>query len=297
MVLSEAIERAMTESLGYLAGQLGWEVIDAPTHQSLIITGWDNSDETKQAIARYLVGLRVCAMDAALEIKALLENTEKDRAEVLANVLEIVGKDNSEDTRQKAMYKRKKRNPWIAEGVWHICLAVAHYSLPELHPSGEILALNYAHVIAEDHGLDVAAIYQSQGKVGLSLIESKAYRNNVNKAISDCVSYFREVNEGIKHALRIRQTVHIMRASLSEEVNHQISRSFWKKTRAYLPNPHYDASLGVDWTNSRPSLSGLKMNDADIEVILVPNAIVNFDHFFDEISEAMRVFAREIADV
>ncbi|MFW6116637.1 MAG: hypothetical protein ACOC6F_02825 [bacterium] len=297
MSLPEQIESAMRDAIDYLAEALTRETVETSTHRAMIVVGWNRDEATRRAIARYLVGLRACAMDAALNIKADLEDTEADRIEVLGNVIAVVGEDNSEDTEEKKEWKIRERNPWIAEGLWHLCLAVARHRQSDLHPPGAILALNYAHVITSDPGLDVAAIYRVEDLIGLSLVESKAHKNDVNKGMSEAVAYFREINEGKKHALRIRQTVQSMRASLPPDVNSLISASFWKRARAYLPNPHYDASLGVDWTNSRPSLPTLMADGVDIQVIVMPHPVQEYDEFFDRIAEEMRIFARSLVDV
>lgn len=293
MSLSEAIETAMRDTIQYLARVLTVVVLNARTHKTVIISGWNQDDTTRRTVARYLVGLRVSAIDAALNIRATLEDTEEDQAEVLANVVEIVGEDNdalSDDQKQD------ERNPWIAEGIWHLCLAVATQHRQQLHLPGNIIALNYAHVKAKDHGLDVAAIYETGALFGLSLVESKAYKDYPNRAINEAASFFREVNTG-KHRTRIRATVQIMRTSLPQDRQAQVSNSFWKRNRAYLPNPHYDASHVMDWTNTRPSFRSLELDNIGIEIIVMPHIIDDFDDFFDAISDEMRTFARELSNV
>lgn len=297
MSLPEQIELAMTDAIDYLAEALTWERVETSTHIAMIVVGWNRDEATRRAIAHYMVGLRACAMDTALNIKADLEDTQADRIEVLGNVIAVVGEDNSEDTEDKKEWKIRERNPWIAEGIWHLCMAVARYRQSDLHPPGAILALNYAHVITSDPGLDVAAIYQAEDLIGLSLVESKAHKEDVNRGMSEAVAYFREINDGQKHGLRIRQTVQTMRASLPPDLNSRISASFWKRARAYLPNPHYDASLGVDWTNSRPSLPRLMVDGVDIRVIVMPHPVQEYDEFFDRIAEEMRIFARSLVGV
>jgi len=295
MGLPERIEEAMTHAIQYLGGVLEWEILEAPTHRTVIVTGWNRGSLQRQAIARYLVGLRACAIDAALNIRAKLEDSEEDRIEVLGNVIAIVGEDNAEETEEQKRRKTYERNPWIAEGIWHLCMAIAAQQHPEIHPPGVIFALNYAHVATKDHGLDVAAIYEISKRdlFGLSLIESKAYKDNIGGAISDAVGFFREVNKR-KHSLRIRQTVQIMRSSLPGDKQAQIPNSFWKRTRAYLPNPHYDASCRVDWTNSRPSFRTLGLDGVNIDIIVMPHIINEFDNFFNEIADEMRAFARSL---
>lgn len=292
MSLPEQIEDAMTHAIQYLRKTLEWEILEAPTHRTVIVTGWNRDDSARQAIARYLVGLRACAIDAALNIRFGMEDSEEDQIEVLENVIAIVGEDNAALTKKQKIYDR---NPWIAEGIWHLCMVIAAQQHREIHLPGVIIALNYAQVAAKDHGLDVAAIYEisNRDSFGLSLIESKAYKDNIDGAISDAVGFFREVNKR-KHALRIRQTVQIMRSSLPGDKQAQIPNSFWKRTRAYLPNPHYDASCRVDWTNSRPSFRTLRLDGVNTDIIVMPHIINEFDNFFNEIADEMRAFARSL---
>lgn len=293
MTLSQQIEEGMRDAIQDLAQVLEVRRLSAATHRTVIVSGWNDDDSTVQAIAKYLVALRACAIDAALSIRARLEDTEEDQLEVLDNVLAIVGGDNSELT---ADQKISARNPWIAEGVWHLCMTIAKHVRPELHEPGTIVALNYAHPVASDHGLDVAAIFQSDTDdlFGLSFVESKAKKLNVNGAISEAVGYFREINEGKKQGTRIRQTVQIMRSSLPEDTQALVPDSFWKRTRAYIPNPHHCSSCEVDWTNSRPSLATLKVSGINIDMIVMPHVIDGYDEFFDRIADEMRAFARSL---
>jgi hypothetical protein len=296
MGLPERIEYAMTHAIQYLGRILEWEILEAPTHRTVIVTGWNKDDSTRQAIAHYLVGLRACAIDAALNIRAELEDSEEDKIEVLGNVIAIVGEDDAEETEEQKRRKTYERNPWIAEGIWHLCMAIAAQHRREIHLPGAVVALNYAQPIAKDHGLDVAAIYEivDRDLFGLSFIESKAHENDINGAISKAVGFFREVNEGKKHAVRIRQSVQIMRSSLPRDKQAQIPRSFWRRTRAYLPNPHYDARCRVDWTNSRPSFDTLRLDKVNIDIVVMPHEICEFANFFDEIADEMRAFARSL---
>ena len=293
MTLAEQVEEAMTEAIHQLARTLDVEVLeDAPTHRTVIVSGWDKDECSRRSIARYLVGLRACAIDAALRIRADLENTEADRAEILENVKAVVGESNGEPSEEETRRKKDERNPWLAEGIWHLCLVIAAQQTPEIHLPGSIVALNYAHVMAKDHGLDVAAIYNvsSEDLFGLSFIESKASKHDVNGAVGKAVAFFREVNEG-KHALRVRQTVQVMRSSLPEGKQAQIPGSFWKRTRAYIPNLHYCSDCTVDWTNPRPSLAALNVSGARIDVIVMPHIIDEYDEFFDRVADEMRAFA------
>ncbi len=291
MSLPEQIEIAMESALSYLVCVLRITPQESDTHRVVLIEGWNDNQATRQAIAHYLVGLRSNAIDAALRINAFLENTQGDRLEILNNVFAIVGEDNGMSIDRK----QHERNPWIAEGVWHMCMAIAARR-NEIHPSGNIIALDYAHVIAKDHGLDVAGIYERDNLIGMSLVETKAYKDRPNDAIKDAVTFFREVDDE-KHSVRIRQAVQVMRGALPIEQQSKVSGSFWKRERTYLPNPHYQYNEDnqIDWSNTRPSFRTLKTVKNNI--VVMPNIITDFDNFFDQISDEMRSFARGLSNV
>ncbi len=287
MSLPRKIEEAMSNAIAYLVDVLRCQILDADTHRVLIVTGWNNDSSTRQAIAHYLVGLRACAIDAALNIRAELEDTLADRVELRQSILKIIGASNETLTDDQ---KQDERNPWMAEGLWQLCMVIAARR-PEIHPVGGVVAVNYAHTAAKDHGLDVAAIYESNNVYGLSLIESKAYKQDPNQAISKAVDYFKAIDRG-EHAPKIRQTVQIMRTALPAEQQERIPMSFWKRMRSYLPNPHYDAGCTMNWTNTRPSFRELTPDR--LNIIIMPHIITNFDTFFDTIADEMRAFVRSL---
>ena len=72
MTLPKRIEDAMGLAIDCLVNSLQFEISEAETHRTLTILGLNNSDDTRQAIANYLVGLRACAIDAALNISISL---------------------------------------------------------------------------------------------------------------------------------------------------------------------------------------------------------------------------------
>jgi hypothetical protein len=288
--LSTKVETAMSDAVAHLTNILRCELLDATTHRTLIVEGWNLDARARDAIAQYLVGLRACAIDAALHIRAQLEDNQTDRMELLRNIYAIVGKD---DTALSEDQKRDERNPWIAEGIWHLCMVIS-CRRPEMHPLGTIVALDYAHVATKDHGFDVAGLYTTDGAFGLSLVESKAYKDGPNRAISRSVEFFRSVDRD-EQALRIRQSVQIMRSALPLEQQNLISGSFWKRTRAYLPNPHYDADCRVDWAIDRPSF--LELQPGKMNILVMPHIIEDFDAFFDQIARGMRTFAEGLINV
>lgn len=280
MSLPNKIEKAMKDAIANLAGVLRLEAIDAKTHRTLIVSGWDDNNSTIEAIACYLVGLSAGAIDAALNINAiLLDDTSEQKVEILQNVIKKVGSS-----------KEDERNPWISEGIWHLCMVIASRR-KEFHPVGAIVGLNPAHVAAKDHGLDVAVIYDNGNVFGVSLIETKAYKNKPNEAIHNAVEFFKKIDKD-KHAETIRQAVQIMRGVIAPNQQSKVSGSFWKRERAYLPNPHYDKTQEVNWKNTRPSFRDLEPDSSHI--IIMPHIISGFDDFFDKIANEMLNFAKSL---
>lgn len=282
--LPTAIDSAIANALHLLEGSLTCNYAQATTHEVVLVIGWGADAKTIDAVGAYLVGLRVAAIKQSLAVMAALEDTAEDRAEVVAGVEAIVGADNTALTQDQ---KEDERNPWIAEGLWHFCMMLASRRA-ELHPRGEVVALDFPHVAAKDHGLDVVAIYRSATGFGLSLVESKAYRIDPNQAISNAVDFFRKVDAGA-HDPRIRQVVAGMRSALPQDLQGAISPSLWKADRTYIPNPHYDLSVTQVWTNTRHSFRGLKA-----PVLVMPHPIHTFAAFFDSVADAMRRFAASL---
>ncbi len=288
-IRAQAVEAAIHESLSLLAQTLQVQASAATTHRTLLVSGWNASAAVRQAIARYLVGLRVSAVNAALQVRAELTDTPTDQAEIVTNVEAIVGVNGAGLTQEQI---ERHRNPWIAEAIWHLCLALAQ-RMPHLHPPGNLVALNLPHAEATEHGLDVAAIYEIDGGFGLSIVETKAYPNRPSDAISHSAGFFRKVDQGLGNLpLKIRQTIQRMRADLPEAMQGRIKEFLWRQNRSYLPNPHYDDQNVVVWTNARPSLDGLFPGPGGI--IIMPHAVTAFTEYFDAIATEMLVFARSL---
>ena len=170
--LAETIVAWMEQALDVVQASLQHDLIAVESHQVLIVTGWNTSAKIRQAIARYLIGLRINAIDAALCIRAEIADTDESRIELAANVYAIIGEQVGSLT---AHQKSIRQNPWIAEGIWHLCFAVAR-RMTALHPAGEVLAVNLPHALANDHGFDVAVLYRTGDNFGISVVESKALR-------------------------------------------------------------------------------------------------------------------------
>lgn len=292
MPLPEAIEQGVQGALDHFHRTLRWETLTAPSHTTVVVAGWNDTDASRQAIAKYLVGLIASAVDAALSIRAsLVGNDTRAAAGLEADVANVVGASNDALTAEQ---KTDERNPWLSEGLWHPCLHVAHRHIPDIHPVGSVLAIDLPHVDAKDHGMDGTVLYDGAAGIGLSFIETKAYRDRPSDAVLHASSAFRAIDRGDKDH-RIRQTVQLLRYALPAARQPEIAGAFWNQERTYIPNPHYDqgARPAPSWTRSRRCLARLTPDSRHL--IVMPHSIDDFDGFFDTISDAMRSYVRELA--
>ena len=292
MALREILTRKIDESLAILSDRLTLSNTTAATHNVIEVIGWQDT-ESIEALSTYFVALRAGIIDRAGNIcSELIDNTPDYAHDILQSVDEIVTQsDDSNENEQD--WKSKWRNPWIAEGIWHCYMRIA-IDRTELHSEGKIIAIDFPHVSAKDHGQDVIALYvKRNGVLGMSLVETKAYRNNPNGAISDAVTTLKDIEAG-KHNTRLRQVITSFQSIIEEPNKQQLSSSLWKNERILIPNPHYEASgATVQWDRPRRSFSSL-----EAPVVIMPNAIDGFDEFFDEIASTMRSKAEELtADV
>jgi hypothetical protein len=254
---------------------------ECETHKVVAVQGWATNAKNIDCMATYLVGLLASAISRTLEVRAHITTSPKDRLEILRSVEQIVGSVASPLTNDQ---KQDQRNPWIAEGLWHLYFFLAARNAA-LHPAGSVVALDFPHVAAKDHGLDVLAIYRDGAQYGLAVVECKAYEANPNKAINDALKTFKQVDSG-RHDARIRQFVATVRTALPAKEQAQVSASLWKDLRSYVPNPHYDHSKKpMNWTNKRTSFTGLGVPAA--RVVVMPHAIPQFTAFFDDVANAM----------
>jgi hypothetical protein len=288
--LPEQLDAALTEALELLTRKLRCTSQTAKSHHVLVVEGWQDAPEVISAVATYLVGLLASAISRTLAVRASLDNTTRDRLELLRNVEAIAG---TPSTPLTITQKQDERNPWIAEGIWHLCLFLSSRRA-DLHPLGPVIALDLPHVGAKDHGFDVVGLYRSAQGVGLTLVECKAYENDPNGAINAALSFYKEFDQG-DHDTRARQAVASMREVLPQPDQSTISASLWKDERLYVPNPHYDASKPMEWTNTRSSFKQLAVGPD--RIVIMPHAVQQFVGFFDSIAEAMRQLANKLNNV
>lgn len=290
MALPAKLDQEIQTAVSTLKASLSCIEEQAESHRAILVSGWGASPKVIAAVATYLVGLLASAISRTLEVRAQLEDTDRDRLELVQNVERIVGRANAPLSLDQ---KQDQRNPWIAEGLWHLCLFLANH-IENVHPLGEIIAMDLPHISAKDHGLDVLALYQTADSVGISIVECKAYETDPNKAISHATETFRRIDDGT-HDARIRQAVAAMRSALPKSLQDRISPSLWKNVRAYIPNPHYDAAKSMNWQKKRPVFGNLAVSRE--RIVVMPHAIPNFAQFFDDVAAAMLWIAKGLPDV
>jgi hypothetical protein len=287
MPLAATINAWMGDAVQATVARLTFSNQSVASHQTLTVGGW-NQPALHQRIARYLVGLRVNAITAALAVRCELTDSPADIAEVWKNVVAIVGETATSLTANQIS---TRRNPWIAEALWHLCMAASRQRA-ELHPPGQVLAVSLPHVNTTDPGLDLAVLFHDGVTHGLSVIETKAYENNVTAAMNSCIVFFGQIDEGL-HNPRLRQIVSTLRGELADQAH--ISDGLWKDRRCYLPNVHYDNNNPVDWGVAREDFAPLVPGPANI--FIMPHAITGFSHFFTQIADQMRLEAFALSNV
>ncbi len=289
MPLAATINAWMTDAINAAVAQLTFTHQTVASHQTLTVAGW-HQPAMLRPVARYLVGLRVNAITAGLAARCTLTDTPEDTVEVWANVTAIVGETA---TALDANEIATRRNPWIAEALWHLCMAAARQR-GDLHPPGQVLAVSLPHVKTIDPGIDLAVLFHDGATYGLSIIETKAYETNIGAAMNSCVRFFGDIDEGT-HNLRLRHAVSVLRAEVEAQNQHLISDGLWKNRRCYVPNVHYDDASPADWTAARADFAPLVPGAANIYVM--PHAITGFSQFFTGVADRMRVEAEALSHV
>lgn len=294
---AQKIDAAVENSLALLAQTLQFQHTPCANHALVIVTGWNQTLAVRRAVAEYLVGLRVMAVNSVLAVRTDLVGPS-GLAEVRQNVEAIVGVNGTGLTADQVI---KSRDPWIAEGMWHLCLAISML-VPGIHPPGAVFALSLPHADATEHGIDIAILHQAQNGVGLSIVETKAYRNDPAGAVTRAAKFFRGINEGA-YRIKIREAVQRMRTECPHPLQNQITAQLWEERRWYVPNPHYDDVHVEDWTQNRPVLTNL-LNAPAIPanppipaphgIVIMPHLVTGFNAYFDGITADMMAFVNTL---
>jgi hypothetical protein len=281
--ITQQIENDVNQALQTLCDILVVEFTHHETHHLLKISGFCRSQECLECLAEYCVGQIASAVQANLSIRAdLLGIDEESIDRLILDVYSIIGMDNNDLTEEQ---KATERNPWIFEAISHLIIHLSRYR-PEFHPVGNILGLLPVHGKVKEQGLDLIAIYTT-GDIGLGVGESKAWENKPSPALRKAAMKFVDVDLG-GYDPEIRKTVNLIRASLPEEYQNQITGVFWRDEKSYYPFIGYGSGKKPRWKARRKVLEAL-----DVPIsrrILVPLPIDDFQDFFDDLSDKMREY-------
>ena len=290
---AQRIDAAVDNALALLSRTLQFQRTTFANHDLVVVTGWNQSAAVRRAVAEYLVGLCVMAVNSVLAVRTDLVGPS-GLAEVTQNVEAIIGVNGAGLTPDQVI---KSRDPWIAEGIWHLCLAVSML-VPEIHPPGAVFALSLPHADATEHGIDIAVLHQAQNRIGLSIVETKAYRNDPAQGVRDAAKLFRKINAGA-YRKKIREAVLRMRSECPPPLQSQITAQLWEERRWYVPNPHYDDLHAEDWAQKRPVLTNLLNAPANPAnpplpvpqgILIMPHAVTGFDGYFNGVAADMMAF-------
>lgn len=284
-------EQKIVDELEVFSTSISAKIIEAETHHAVIIDGVINSEKIIKCIAVYMVALISNAIEANLKIHAnLIGYTELETELLIESVLDTIGENND----LNRDFIEDERNPWLAEALVHLLLFTSR-TVEDIHPVGRILALGLVHDDPKDKGLDLTALYMSDS-LGLTIGECKAYKTNPNKAISNAMTFFEGVDSNRKTGRRIRSQIQILRKFIPEEIAQEAPNIFWKNERCFLTTPVFDASVNKDWSRKRNKTLGSLQAPVNKRLI-IPISIVNFEEFFNELSDEMRRFSRGLSDV
>ncbi|MDI4648779.1 hypothetical protein [Cohnella hashimotonis] len=281
----------ISHSLSYLSSTINANVVDSESHFTVVINGLDRSPEIIRHLAVYTVAVVSHAIEANLRISAdLMEDNRESILEIQGCFARYIQHNNNYSTATEKRFIDRARNPWLAEVIVHMLLNIST-TVRNLHPPGEILTTSFVHDLPTDNGLDAAALFISQS-LGVVVVECKAYKNRPAAAFRDATNYYTNFNNNHILGKRIRTHVQVMRGYLTEEYRNQATNSFWKQEKSFVPTIFYDSSKNEDWSIGRDQMRNMVVNKD--KRILVPIVIDNFHLFFNELSDAIRVYIGEM---
>ncbi|WP_339910366.1 hypothetical protein [Symmachiella dynata] len=268
------------KALRLLAKHLTLQHSECESHSVLLIENLEG-EECLEATAIYLVSAIAQSIETNLTLREALFDEEHFERELSADVVAVVGKDNSDEN-----FGTMVRNPWMWEGISHMLIHLSR-DVPGFHPSGFVLAKTSIKYDVHDHGLYMISIYEAN-PLGISAGECKAYLVAPTRAIVDASRILSELDSN-KRDIEIRATVNQLRSSLKRKTQGQLASCFWKDERSYLPFVCCDKAHSPDWNRKRNSLRQLAIPVS--RKFLIPVAVPNAREVFDAICNLMRDYA------
>ncbi len=281
----------IAQSLSYLSETITATVVDSGSHFTVMINGLDRSPITIRHIAIYTVATVSHAIEANLKISAdLMEDSRESVLDIGECFKRYIRDNNNYSSATDKMFVDRSRNPWLAEVIVHLLLNIST-TVRDLHPPGQILTTSFVHDLPTDNGLDAAALYFSN-TLGVVIVECKAYKSRPVKAFKDATNYFTNFDDNHILGKRIRTHVQLMRGYLSDDHRKYAANSFWKQEKSFVPTIFYDSALQQDWSTSRSQMSSMSVTKE--KRILVPINIDDYHIFFNELSDSIRGYIKEL---
>jgi hypothetical protein len=276
-------EEAVDQALEVLAADL--ELREAHTHDSHIALSVSGLAEPAviDALGLYLVGLLAGIVRTNLRLSAaLLDRTPEGRAQLASDVEARLTPPDGASPYAVEHFVADVRDPWIAEGIGHVILAVRN-RVETLCLSGAVAAITVPHGKPSQQGLDLFAIYNEEGMPAIALGEAKATRENGSARLTEAISFFRTVEAGDRD-VDIRMQVVLLREALDESLQQELSGSFWRQRACYLPMIAHGDDL--DMSAARPALLAIARPATHKRVIYCrPD---DYTRFFNAVAAAMR---------
>ena len=249
------------------------------SHHATVVSGLESTNVVA-ALGIYLSACVATAIRVNLEIALDLLGTRPNDIDQLTRGIDaVVGHDNN----IAAILKETRRDPWITEGISHLCAMVSR-DIANLGPPGRIEAVTLVHPDVTEHGLDQLGIFHD-GELGICVGEAKASDQDISGNLSDAATKFKEVELG-RHDQDIRTTISYLRDSLSVELQQLITPTFWADNRAYQAYAAYPEN-GFDHRRKRPALGSLIGAPSSVNVICL--SLQDYEAFFDDVADAMRL--------
>jgi hypothetical protein len=276
-------DAAVDQALDVLAaGLVLYEAYAHDSHIALTVSGLED-EAVINALGLYLVGLLAGIVRTNLRLSAvLLDRTPEGQAQLAADVEARLTPPSGASAWAVQHFAADVRDPWIAEGIGHAILAVRHRA-ETVCLSGAVAAMTVPHAKPSQQGLDLFAIYDSDGVPAIALGEAKATQDNGSGRLTESIAFFRAVEAGDRD-VDIRMQVVLLREALSEPLQQGLSGSFWHQRACYLPLiAHGD---DVDMSVPRPALRAITRPAAHKRVIHCRPP--DYTQFFDDVAAAMR---------
>lgn len=251
------------------------------SHVVVTVSGLEDADAIS-ALGVYLTALvaNVVAIDLSLADRLLGAGADAEE-QLRSDVHELIGDSNA----ISSSFREDQRNPWIAEGIAHLLVALPVEGPGPCVP-GMVHALTLPHEKSSQQGLDTVAIYDAEDMLlAVCIGEAKASERLAGVHLGRSVKLFRSIDAGSREH-SIRSTINMLSAYLRADVRDRVVPSFWKEQRMYMPVIGYKSDCGFQPTQNRPATLG-SLAVPSTNRRLVTLSLQNFHQFFDDVADAM----------